>query len=653
MLLKKLQLYNFRQFKGDNVLEFSTDETANVTAVLGKNTSGKTTLLQAFYWVLYGETGFETKDFLLNKEAAEDLHPTESSIVRVTVELIHDNTLYTIAREQKYICRDTSQVSPLPAKLSVQYKLQDGQTEFIKDSEQKDAINLILPRDLSKYFFFDGERIQRLGANEKEGRQDLSRAVRGVLGLNVIESAINHLSGGWKNSVVGKLRNSIDTKGNQKLAAMNKEQEAKVEELETIKKQIEAHNTSKNYFDNEIKRVEQIIRENKETAATQSKIDSNEARISTLEQKKRGEAEGIYSFVSKNLHLYFMQPVISQAIGLLKETGDFDKGIPEMHSRAIDFLMERGQCICGTSIEKGTDTYEFLLQERSLLPPQSIAATVRHFAAESQGYINNATSFHDDFCELYSRFRETKREISELITENEKLRDKIQDDLDVGKLESDARDMRKKTAYHQEQIQDLRVAESVKQKEIDTLQESIDNLAGTSEKNRYISTCIDYVNVINNELSEFYREQEKDVRKRLQENVNAIFSKMYHGERKILIDSKYYVSLYPDTDASSGLETVTSFAFIAGIVSLAREKINGDISVNTEPYPLVMDAPFSNADEEHIARVSNILPDVAEQVIIFSMHKDWKHAEKDLGERLSRKYELEKVHETLTIIKEE
>ena len=39
---------NFRQFKGNQILEFACDPKRNVTVLLGDNTFGKTTILQAF-----------------------------------------------------------------------------------------------------------------------------------------------------------------------------------------------------------------------------------------------------------------------------------------------------------------------------------------------------------------------------------------------------------------------------------------------------------------------------------------------------------------------------------------------------------------------------------------------------------------------------
>ena len=53
MLLKSLKLKDFRQFKGEQEITFSTDPVRNVTVIMGENGSGKTTLAQAFTWCLY------------------------------------------------------------------------------------------------------------------------------------------------------------------------------------------------------------------------------------------------------------------------------------------------------------------------------------------------------------------------------------------------------------------------------------------------------------------------------------------------------------------------------------------------------------------------------------------------------------------------
>ena len=56
MILKKMILYNFRQFYEEHTLFFGIKGSKKVTIIQGQNGSGKTALLNAFWWCLYGET---------------------------------------------------------------------------------------------------------------------------------------------------------------------------------------------------------------------------------------------------------------------------------------------------------------------------------------------------------------------------------------------------------------------------------------------------------------------------------------------------------------------------------------------------------------------------------------------------------------------
>ena len=145
-------------------------------------------------------------------------------------------------------------------------------------------------------------------------------------------------------------------------------------------------------------------------------------------------------------------------------------------------------------------------------------------------------------------------------------------------------------------------------------------------------------------LIQTYQTKEIIVREQLQSRVNDNFARMYHGERSIIIDDKYRVK-YSDvtTEESDGLKAVKSFAFIAALVSMAKDKILDDSEMKLgQDYPLVMDAPFSNVDEIHIDNICRILPKTANQVIMAVMQKDWGYAAKNLEQYVGISYTIQK-----------
>ncbi|MGL4282497.1 MAG: AAA family ATPase, partial [Eubacterium aggregans] len=211
-----------------------------------------------------------------------------------------------------------------------------------------------------------------------------------------------------------------------------------------------------------------------------------------------------------------------------------------------------------------------------------------------------------------------------------------------------------------EKKEKLSRADQTEKDKIETYKKVYDSLVAVPSKNKEIMTLMEYAEAIREWLETTYAEKEVAIRESLETKVNEIFDRMYHGHRRVVIANKYQVSLLTaiaDKEVaageSEGYNRVKNFAFIAGLVALAKEKIMTDNSENgfdlsSEPYPLVMDAPFPNADEIHTANISKVLPEVAEQVIMFVMQKDWRYAEPVMTDRVGKQYQLNKISETFT-----
>jgi DNA sulfur modification protein DndD len=658
MLLRSIRTKNFRQYKGKQEITFSCDSERNVTVILGDNTSGKTTLVQAFNWALYGIASFPTKD-LLNLDVSRQMHPDEKETVEVEICLNHDNTEYVISRCQEYAC-DNRGVRALPTGLAkVSYKKKDGQSDPIRSSAVSSTINKILPEELSSYFFFDGERITSIS-----NKKDVTKSVKGLLGLSVLDNAKSHLNPSSTKSVIGKFKSGMDVGGNQKAEEAQKHIKSHTERRENIAKELAGVREQIEYYESCKEMTEEILRENQSTAALQRKRDD-------LERSKKQEDTALEFTLKRLLDDFnvnpigfFAQPLMEKALACLREADISDKGIPNMNASSIDYIIKRGHCICGTEIKEESAAYNHLVRERDFLPPQSIGTMIRTFKEQISIYHSASESYYDNIKSRYEEVRRCKGRIQDWEDELLEIRSKIKGKDDVRKHEDNLRDykarLRKFTSDKERLIQD----DGALVNKIENAQKIYDSYAAVSDKNIKIRLYIRYAESIYNWVKKTYESSEGEIKEQLEIRVNRIFSQMYHGQRRVIINNQYNVTLltaYDDgdvvTDESRGLETVKNFAFIAGLVDLAREKIKGktgdlDMALSSEPYPLVMDAPFSNADEKHVCNISRVLPDIAEQVIMVIMAKDWGFAETVMAEKVGKKYYLVKKSETLTYIKE-
>ena len=325
--------------------------------------------------------------------------------------------------------------------------------------------------------------------------------------------------------------------------------------------------------------------------------------------------------------------------------------------------MARGKCICGRNLSEHPEAVECIMREMQYCPPESIGNAVRN-------YIDSIAQFKIDIDRVMrgmsdrrSNIRYTRQDIYDIVDEIEDKSTLLENLKDIGILEAQRRDVVALLKAEQSKHDDFTREKAIREDTISRYETIRDRYLSSITKNRDVMLYISYAEAVAEWINETYEKKEVEVRNKLQDRINNIFTQMYHGHRRIVIDPKYNVKLITDirdssryTGESEGLNRVKNFAFIAGLVSLAKEKITSssddDFDLSSEPYPLVMDAPFSNTDETHIANISRVLPEASEQVIMFVMLKDWRYAEPVLSARIGKKYVLDKKSEQYSVLKE-
>lgn len=663
MLIKSLKYKNFRQFKGEKTIEFSVDSYKNVTIILGDNTYGKTTLLQMFNWCFYDKALFnDNPDFLLNLELASNMYNGDSPIeVMVEILLCHEGRDYTINRKQEYF-KTNGKVFHRPSKLKVYYKdLDTGKIGYIEsNTEMNDVIQLILPEDLSDYFFFDTERVQNVAE-----RKRLSSAVKDLLGLSVLDNAKKHLGKEEaKTTVIGSLYEDLGKLDNEKAAdALEKIQEA--EETRDYQQKIkEDAETEIENYERRKKVLEDKIRDLETTTELQKRKDELIRDIKS-EQDALDKIYADYPILFGDDSVWFFaQPLFRQAQEFLEKADVDDKGITDVTANTIHELLEKGRCLCGAEIKDGNDAYLHLIKLMKYVPPESIGTTIKNFKKDINQLdkINNNDKYFKSVQSRISEMIRLKKRIQDWNDTVLKIEEQIAGKEDSKKYQLELNDVNKRIKEKND-VRDRaigKIQESISKK--DRFKKIYDQLVSQSDKGKEIRRYLAYAEKVYEWIDNYYKNEEEKIRGELQEHVNAIFQRMYHGERKLEINEKYKTILYtviPGTNEmvvsgeSEGLLRVKNFAFIAGLVDLAKEKALkvGDNSLVNEPYPLVLDAPFSNADEEHIKNISMELPKVAEQIIMFVMQKDWRYAETVMLDRVNKMYTLEKHSDTYSTIK--
>ena len=650
-----MKLRDFRQFRNEQSIQFSTDPDRNVTIIMGENGSGKTTLAQAFTWCLYGDTDFEDTE-VLNKIKAQEMGPNQECIVKVELLLRHLDVDYTMIREQKYTTDSVGGLKrPNNTIFRIAYKNVDGQTEFIKDTETEFRMKEILPKELSRYFFFDGERIGNMSKEIRRGRSpEFAEAVKRLLGLSAFSAALDHLNGRSQNSVIKSYEKDYDSKSDSKILEYTNEMDRYDTRLQEIDSRLVEIDNERLTVSDKVKEIEQKISDNKDSEKyAQERIKLNK-KLNGLSISKVNNTVGIIQLLNNRVTSWMSQRLIYDALQELASSNKIDTGIPDIHARTVQYLIKRGTCLCGREIEFGNDAHKELMRLLDYIPPQSVGTIIGQFIRECELKSKAADGTFDELSEKYSIVRNFENDYDEVLHQIESINKKLEGMANVGELQ-------KRYTYYNTELKKMDIEHDRLIEERGKLQTkrercetNINELSLKDENNRRVARFKAYAVYIYQQLNAIYKEKEQETREKLEKTVNEIFKEIYNGGFSLSLDEKYNIQVTVDNfDGYIGdIETSTAqsisiiFAFIAGVIRLARENdTDENAMLLTEAYPLVMDAPLSAFDKARIKTVCDTLPKVAEQVIIFIKDTDGEIAEENMVNRVGARYLFDKINE--------
>jgi DNA sulfur modification protein DndD len=625
---------------------------------MGQNGSGKTTLAQAFTWCFYGETQFEDK-IVLSKSIAIKLPPREESEVKAEINLEHNNIDYVISRKQVFYKDNNNEIRFNPSKFLISYKNRDGRKEFIDENKTDSTMKSILPQELSKYFFFDGERIGQMSKDVQKGKsKEFSDAVTSLLGLKAFKETFKHLKDS-NNSLIKTYSKSFDVSGNAALSELIDNIDTYEKDIEVSKNRLLLIKDEMEKLDRKITDLEANILLYKESEELMKKRDSIKKKLTQIKGYKESGTASVFELFNKRGQAYFVKKMIFDALKLLSDTQTIDKGIPEISDKTINFLINNKKCICGTPVEFNSEAYHKLIALLDYIPPKSIGVLINQFVESCHFKSENGADLFGETKERMRYLRERESESENLEIDLSQVETQLSTMQNVGVLQSELKGSEASMARLTDERDDINLKLGKLETGLNQLQDRKKEYTLKDEKNRKIEIYKAYAEFLYNSLYSEYSIKETETREVLENKINTIFKHIYNGGLSLSLDGNYFVDIkVTDQEGyNAGIETSTAqsisviFAFIAGVIDMAKKsKDDENKMLVSEPYPLVMDAPLSSFDTTRIKTVCDILPTVAQQVIIFIKDTDGLLAEKHMGSHVGSRYSFDKKNEFETEI---
>lgn len=646
MKLKKLTIRNFRQFFGEVSINFATNDQASVTVIHGENGAGKTSLLNAFKWVLYGATDFDTSnENILSEKAIAEADQGSIVVMSVTLEFDDDGSSYTASREQKF-CKgqglNAQAVGPSVPYLS----WIDDAGKSHRSTNPGSQLNQILPENMHGYFFFNGERIEKLSYSSASTQ--VRDAVKSLMGLNILDRAENQL----KKSVVQHFNKEAKDSSSGNLKVLYEEQSTLADQIQTKEEEIKKWEENKAACDLDIEEIDKSLDSIKVIAQQQKLRKELEVQLDQIRQDKSAAELALNKNITERGFLAFIESQLTEVKQYLDEIRVRGEMPSKVKATFIDDLINLGKCICGQSLEPGSDCVKTLESYRTTIKDNGVEekflalfGVMSLLQSERKTLFTNIHEWTTKLDDLAKRRKGLLGRIDELGEVIGGAEDAAEMEKRRGILKEKSQEFNDRCAIGRHQISDWDCAFKEKEKEVEK-ELAKTSQADLSQRRKQLAKKVA------DTIGELHEAMAHQVRSDLSKKVDDTFRKIMRKDYWAEIDEDFTLKIFknieghgkqPVLEKSTGENQVTSLCFISSIVNSAKERASKpSVFQKGGIFPIVMDSPFGALDPEYRQKVANLIPALADQVIVMVSKSQWRgEVESELSKRLGKQYTLQ------------
>jgi DNA sulfur modification protein DndD len=646
MKLVSLQVCNFRQFYGKTPPIIFASGEKNTTVIYGNNGAGKTSLLNAFTWVLYEKftAAFASPELLINKRAITET--ANGKALECWAELIfeRDRKQYQIKRKCYATKKENNLIEYSPSKIFILIAGEDGRW-YPPLEPAESIIEGILPSSLHQYFFFDGERIDSFFRNGKNN--NIAEDTKELLGVKVLDRAIEHLRKAKKT-----LQEELQQLGDSKTKSLITQQI----ELETITEDLEKRDLE---LKGEIIRLEtqQIVLSEKLLAISgaeelQKLKQQYLNRQAELQKKIIQIKNNLKQILSQSSHRIFLAELtenFKDLIQQLRDRGTLELGLKPQF---IQQLLTQQQCICGNPLAPQTNSYQNVRSWLDKIEHHNIEESVVYLERQIE-------TFPQQINDIWQQIDRKQNNLNELYLESNNIENELSridkklanhSDRDIQKIHKDLKIIEqtiKQSIWERAANQQQSIAN---RQELAKLNEAINKCKITETKQALAQTRIQATQEAISRLIEVRIRLEKQFRLALEAKVREIFTAISFTPYLPKLSPDYELTLIENTSgfvspvaASTGENQILSLSFIGGIIDRVREWSRKDtiVGLDSSTFPIVMDSPFGSLDHIYRRQVARSIPQLANQLVILATKTQWRgEVENEIIDRIGREYVL-------------
>lgn len=647
MIIKSIELNNFRIYKGINQITLSPNGDRNIIIVSGNNGFGKTTFLMSLVWCLYGKN-MEKVDDLYKKEINEkggysryignslNTQASQEGETRFSVSITFtDVDIPNITCTEIRIIR--SYDSAISANDELKILIDGRENDLFSDTDEEEMFirDYILPIEIAKFFFFDAEKIVSFAQiNTPEQRAELSKAYSQVLGIQKYDELKKELEKIQDDYRKESAQPEDRKEFNELLASINTD-ESNITLMDSKIEELQNDLTLLKYEVNELQ--EKLIREgDKMSPERLEELKSSKEKYQFEVNDSQEGLKDLYNYIPFGLVGSDIQDLIKQ----LNEEKAY-----RQNKLQLEGVEEKTDDVLN-DLEEARSNYGYIdARIRRFYEAEIKRLILKHFyndfnatKYENLKILHDFTDMQiDEFQSLITKVKESKSRFEDLSNKYTKAK------AELNSIDRKIRDAEKDAEG--DYIQSLRRKKENKEGEIANIQDEIarlnlkkeqtkDNIKASRQKKEILHKKIEVSNqnkavddeatrliyTIQKFLLRFKDEKKKALENKLENKLNSFLHKkgLVH---KVIVDIQgngedVDINLY-----DSNNKKIDKAILSMGERQMFASALLGALVEETElEFPVFIDSPMQKFDKYHSKNtLTKFYPNVSKQVVLFPL----------------------------------
>lgn len=642
--IRSISLTDFGPFKDEQYIEFPGDD--GVSIVYGENMRGKTTLLNAIRFALFGK-------IIARGNTQADLHQIGNWETvkekgkygfKVVLDFEDDGRKYQLTREYKPRSGVTTPQSDFDYQQDV-YLMRNG--SVLGPDECHSELARIMPEAVSRFFLFDGELLQQyeeLLRNESEMGQNIKEAIERILGVPILTNGRADLGALLKDA---QKRESKAAQKNQKTQALGNQHEALLQQRDELQKEtarlkdkLEELRAGKSAKEEMLRKTEKTKSLLDERGRLQDEISSLDTQIAEKEEKKKSLLTVAWRGLLAS-RIRATREGLEQA--LQEARAIYERSIVSQNmAQKLRQALDGGKCsTCGQELSADAKARLSAVVAESLPEEErtKIEARIQGLESRITALKNSEASSNDEL------IREVQNTIDNLKVKRATDDDRLTEIKDQTK-DLDETAIRRLFSEYEKTITEMSILQEGIKNQDEKLNSINDNIAKVEAEMKKFADADLNAEQARKELCEKLRDlfagavdlYRGRLRTKVEKDATDLFLKLttepeYKG---LKINESYGLTILHE----DGSEIPVRSAGAEHIVALS---LMGALQRNAPLRgPIVMDSPFGRLDDKHTTKVVRALPGMASQVmlLVYDSELNPAQARNDLKGLLRKEYRI-------------